>query len=163
MKKLIIINGTMGAGKTTVCKQLLQSLDRSVWLDGDWCWMMHPWTVNEENIIMVESNINFILRSYLKSTSFDYVIFSWVLHRQEIIDRLLAGLADLNFEHQLVTLTCSEAALRRRMQGDQRTEEQIRRSLERLSFYHEMGALAVDTSEIGVNEVVKQVRQAIST
>lgn len=36
MKKLIIINGTMGVGKSTVCKQLLKILAPGVWLDGDW-------------------------------------------------------------------------------------------------------------------------------
>lgn len=100
MKKLIIVNGTMGVGKSSVCKQLFKSLDRSVWLDGDWCWMMQPWTVNDENIIMVENNINYLLHSFLTNTSFDYVIFSWVLHRKEMIDRLLARLSDLEFEHQ---------------------------------------------------------------
>ena len=42
MKKLILINGTMGAGKTTTCQELLKILQPSVFLDGDWCWKMHP-------------------------------------------------------------------------------------------------------------------------
>lgn len=36
-KKLVIIKGTMGVWKTTVCKKLHQKLERTVWLDGDWC------------------------------------------------------------------------------------------------------------------------------
>ena len=31
------------------CKALLKHLDNAVWLDGDWCWMMHPRKVTEEN------------------------------------------------------------------------------------------------------------------
>ena len=38
MKKLYIIGGTMGVGKTTVCNILKKRLDMSVMLDGDWCW-----------------------------------------------------------------------------------------------------------------------------
>lgn len=64
MKNLIIINGTMGVGKSTVCKELNKRLIRSVWLDGDWCWMMNPWVVNDENKKMVVQNINFLLRNF---------------------------------------------------------------------------------------------------
>jgi len=46
-KKLIIINGTMGVGKSTISKALYKNLENSVWLDGDWCWMMNPFIVNE--------------------------------------------------------------------------------------------------------------------
>ncbi|WNS44635.1 AAA family ATPase [Paenibacillus sp. MMS20-IR301] len=162
MTKLVIVNGTMGVGKSAVCKQLLQSLDHSVWLDGDWCWMMQPWTVNEENIIMVENNINFMLRSFLTNSSFKYVIFSWVLHRKEIIDRLLSRLADLEYEHQLVTLICSAEALRQRMHSDNRTEEQILRSLDRIRNYEATGISSINTSDIGVNEVAARIIQLVS-
>lgn len=42
-KKLIIIGGVPGVGKTTVAELLKNALQNAVWLDGDWCWMMHPW------------------------------------------------------------------------------------------------------------------------
>ena len=38
MKRLYMIGGPMGVGKTAACRQLQQLLDRSVFLDGDWCW-----------------------------------------------------------------------------------------------------------------------------
>lgn len=73
-KKLIIINGVPGVGKSTVSKELHTSLSKSVWLDGDWCWMMNPWMITEENIKMVERNINYLLRSYFSNSTFDYII-----------------------------------------------------------------------------------------
>lgn len=69
MKKLIIINGTMGVGKTTISKEVHKSLDKSVWLNGDWCWMMNPWVFSEENIRMVMDNITYLLRNYLTNHS----------------------------------------------------------------------------------------------
>lgn len=33
MKNLIIINGVMGVGKTTISRELNRQLDKSVWLD----------------------------------------------------------------------------------------------------------------------------------
>ena len=48
MKKLYIIGGTMGVGKTTVGQQLKKDLPNSVFLDGDWCWDADPFQVTEE-------------------------------------------------------------------------------------------------------------------
>ncbi len=72
MKKLIIINGTMGVGKSTVCNILLDTLKPSVYLDGDWCWNMNPFVVSEENKKMVINNITHLLKSYLENSGFEY-------------------------------------------------------------------------------------------
>ena len=48
MKKLIMISGTMGAGKTSVCIKLQKFLPENVFLDGDWCWKAEPFVVNDE-------------------------------------------------------------------------------------------------------------------
>lgn len=42
MKRLILIGGTMGIGKTTICQALKKDLNNSVFLDGDWCWICIP-------------------------------------------------------------------------------------------------------------------------
>ena len=47
MKKLILIGGAMGAGKTTVCQKLKPLLAPSAFLDGDWCWDMEPFRVTD--------------------------------------------------------------------------------------------------------------------
>ncbi|MFD2699616.1 AAA family ATPase [Paenibacillus shunpengii] len=161
MKKLIIINGTMGVGKTTVSKKVHKSLDRSVWLDGDWCWMMNPWVFSEENIQMVMDNITYMLRNYLTNSTFDYVILSWVLHKEEIRDELLDRLSGLEFQVETITLTCSEIALRKRMEQDQRTEEEIKRSIDRLQGYKNMQTTLIDTSIVTMNQVVEQIQHII--
>ena len=48
LKRLILINGTMGAGKTAVCRELERELAPCAFLDGDWCWEMHPFQVTDE-------------------------------------------------------------------------------------------------------------------
>lgn len=53
MKKLFIIDGTMGVGKTTVSQLLKQKLPNSVFLDGDWCWDSCPFQVTAETKEMV--------------------------------------------------------------------------------------------------------------
>ena len=61
MKNLYLIGGTMGVGKTTVCRILKQQLPDAVFLDGDWCWDADPFVVTEETKAMVLQNICFML------------------------------------------------------------------------------------------------------
>ena len=42
MKTLYMIGGT------TVCQQLKQDLQNSVFIDGDWCWDASPFQVTDE-------------------------------------------------------------------------------------------------------------------
>lgn len=160
-KKLIIINGPMGVGKSTVSKGLHQSLPQSVWLDGDWCWMMNPWIFTEENKKMVERNIMYLLRSYLGNSTFEYIIFSWVLHQEEITQRLLDGIQDFEYELTRFTLTCTQEALRERMLRDNRTLEQFEISSRRLRLYEEMNTLQIDTSTMSNDEAIKRMKEQL--
>ena len=65
MKRLILINGTMGAGKTAVCQELERELAPCAFLNGDWCWEMHPFQVTDETKAMVKQNICYLLSSFL--------------------------------------------------------------------------------------------------
>ncbi len=161
MKKLIIINGAMGVGKTTICKELHQKLEKVVWLDGDWCWMMNPWTVTEENKRMVEDNIMHLLRNFLKNSTFDYIIFSWVIHQESIFNMILDKLKGLEFKLHKITITCSEEALKARMLKDGRNAQTVEESIRRLKSYQSMNTIKVDTTAMTVSEVVKKIREII--
>jgi broad-specificity NMP kinase len=160
-KKLIIINGVPGVGKSTVSKELHKALPKSVWLDGDWCWMMNPWMITEENIKMVERNIIYLLRSYFSNSTFDYVIFSWVLHREEITQRILEGIQDFEYEITRITLTCTHESLRERMLLDNRTLEQFEASSRRLRLYEDMETFKIETSTISPEETIKRIIQEL--
>jgi broad-specificity NMP kinase len=90
MKRLIFISGTMGIGKTTISKLLSKELKNSVFLDGDWCWNINPFIVNDENKKMVIENICFLLNSFIKNTTIKDIIFCWVMNKQEIIEEITA-------------------------------------------------------------------------
>ena len=62
MKRLYLLGGTMGVGKTTVSQQLKQDLPNSVFLDGDWCWDADPFQVTEETKSLFEKIWEFILK-----------------------------------------------------------------------------------------------------
>lgn len=164
-KKLIIINGTMGVGKSSTCKELYKRLEGSAWLDGDWCWMMNPFIVNQENKKMVEQNITYLLRNYLTNSSFKYVIFNWVIHSEEIFNTLLERLHNLEFEIIKITLICSEKSLKSRIMKDiknnLRNEKIIDKSLGRLQLYKNMDTIKIDTSNISILETVDKIIKII--
>lgn len=161
MKKLIIINGTMGVGKTATCKELNKKLENSVWLDGDWCWMMNPFVVNEENKQMVLDNITYILKNFINNSSFQYVIFNWVIQYEEIFNMILSQLSDLEFHVIKITLTCSEKRLKERIELDiknnLREEECISASLERFPLYKNMNTIKIDNSDISISDTVQRI------
>lgn len=164
-KKLIIINGTMGVGKTATCRELNKKLENSAWLDGDWCWMINPFVVNDENKEMVINNVTYLLRSFLNNSSLQYIIFNWVIHVEDIFNDILQPLNDLDFEIIKITLTCSEEELKRRILSDVklnlRDENSISRSVERLEFYKEMTTEKIDTTNLSILEVVGKIIELV--
>ncbi|HPF86983.1 MAG TPA: AAA family ATPase [Candidatus Limiplasma sp.] len=152
MKDLYIIGGTMGVGKTTTCRVLKQRLDRCVFLDGDWCWDMHPFQVTTETKHMVMENICFLLNNFLQCSIYENIVFCWVLHEQAILDDLLSRLDIAGCRVHLISLTCAEPALRARLRRDVaagiRAESCISRSAERLPLYQRLNTQKVDVSEI---------------
>ncbi len=157
MKKFIIINGTMGVGKTTICSKLYKRLDKSVWLDGDWCWMMNPWVVDEENKQMVEDNILHLLKNFMRNSNFEYIIFNWVIHKAEILDAILEKLKDFKFDVYKISLICSESALRERMLNDSRDESNIETSVGRLKLYDDMDTIKIDTTNKTIDSIVDDI------
>ena len=92
MKKLYLIGGPMGGGKTSACGYLKQLLPKSVFLDGDWCWDANPFQVTEETKAMVMDNICHLLNNFIRCTAYEHVIFCWVMHEQSMIDRIVLSL-----------------------------------------------------------------------
>lgn len=51
MKKLILILGPNGVGKTTTAKILLQKLSKCAYVDADWCRAMNPFPFMLQNML----------------------------------------------------------------------------------------------------------------
>ena len=54
---VIVINGPMGIGKTTVGTYIADSNPGTAFIDGDWCINLHPFIVNKETRDMVINSI----------------------------------------------------------------------------------------------------------
>lgn len=150
MKRLICIGGPMGVGKSSVCRHLCALLPQNVFLDGDWCWQMRPFSVNPETKAMVLENIRFLLGQFLKCSAYQNVLFCWVMHEQAIIDALLSGLELAQTEVFVFTLLADPASLAQRVQADVanglRDADALPRSLQRLESCRKLNTIRLDTS-----------------
>lgn len=149
-KKLILIGGTMGVGKTTLGQYLVeQRLDHAVFLDGDWCWYMHPWVFNDENKAMVLRNIQFLLNSFIANSTLENIVFVWVMHQQAIIDDLLSGLSG-DFDVYSFSLIASESELTKRFRQDIdagiRDQAALQGAVDRLAMYHTVDSIKIDVT-----------------
>jgi predicted ABC-type ATPase len=162
MKNLIIVGGTAGVGKTTTCRELQKLLPRNVFLDGDWCWDMRPFVVTEETKAMVDSNIAYLLNSFLACSQFDNVIFCWVLHEQHIIDTLIAQLNLNGYKAHHFSLVSTKDALTERLNHDIATGKRehgiIERSVVRLPFYDAIDSVKIDVSTILPADAAKDIQ-----
>lgn len=163
MKTLYMIGGTMGVGKTTVCQILKKKLDQSVFLDGDWCWDMHPFQVTLETKKMVLENISFLLNNFIHCTAYENIIFCWVMHEQAILDDILSRLDTADCQVNLISLVCSREALQERLQKDIdvkiREKDVISRSLERIALYEKLETIKVDVSDISPEQAAELIAE----
>ena len=161
MKKVYFIGGTMGVGKTSVCQILKRKLDKSVFLDGDWCWDAHPFVVNPETKEMVMDNICHLLNNFIHCPAYEHIIFCWVMHEQTIIDSILERLDLSGCEVKSFSLLAAPDVLKERLTGDikdgKREETVIQRSLERLAAYRALDTVKIDTSEKTAEEAAEEI------
>ena len=161
MKTLYLIGGTMGVGKTAACSCLKTMLPNSVFLDGDWCWEMHPFLVNDETKAMVLDNITHLLNNFLRCSHLEHIIFCWVMHEQSIIDQLLSRLNTDDVRIVSVSLVCSESALRSRLTRDihagLRRPDILLRSIPRLPLYDALDTRKLDTTGLTPEETAAAI------
>ncbi len=149
MKNLFLIGGTMGVGKSTVCRRLKKELPNSVFLDGDWCWDASPFQVTDETKAMVMDNICYVLNRFLHCSAYENIIFCWVMHEQSIMDSILGRLDTEDCAIKCISLIADETTLRSRLAADIRrgirAADVIERSIARLPLYQALDTIKIDT------------------
>lgn len=156
MKKiLVIVNGAPGVGKTATCRELQRLLDRSIWLDGDWCWMANPRIVTEETRKMAEGNMAFLLDSFLNCSEYKFVLFSWIFRSDEVFNNIIERLQTTDFILQKFTLTCDINAFRDRLEISGKEKGRIAGCLESLRLCETTDSVKIDTTQKSIKKVAR--------
>ncbi len=159
MKHVYLIGGPMGIGKSTICNQLNQELDHSVFLDGDWCWNMDPFIVNQDTKNMVLDNITHCLNNFIHTPGIENIIFCWVMHKQDIIDQIIQKLDTEGVDIHLISLICEKEELIKRMLIDRRDNQTIRKSLQYLELYKDLDTQKIDVTTLDVQKTIDKIKR----
>lgn len=161
IKQVYIIGGPMGVGKTTACRMMKNRLNRCVFLDGDWCWDMHPFQVTEDTKKMVMENIAFLLNQFIHCPAFETIVFCWVLHQQEILLDLLSRLDKTQCHFHLISLVCEEKELEKRVMSDVqkglRDENAVEKSLSYLPLYENLTTSKLDVTGLTPEQTAERI------
>ena len=158
--KVIILNGPMGVGKTTVGKYIADRNPGTAFIDGDWCMDIHPFVGNPETRAMAADNILHMIGNYLKCSVCNMVVLVWLMDDPLVIQRIMDGLYALKAEVRNATLVCNRENLIRRWTNDQncewRTDEWMNVSLKSLSAFSAMDHV-IDTSDMSVERIAELI------
>jgi hypothetical protein len=158
----VLIGGPPGVGKSAVASRLSEMLDECAWLDGDDVWRVRPFRVDADSVALAERNIADVLRNYLLSGC-PHVILTWVLHRREIIDRILEALDGVSFDVSSFTLVCDPGTLESRWRTSHPAEGRAALPLRRLRECMELNSVHIDTSALDVEQVASAVLDALES
>lgn len=157
MKKLVLITGAPGVGKTMLCSHLFKTIEGCAWLDSGWCWMINPWkSKTPDQKKYVEDTFSRILLGYFVNKNINTVLFSWVMSSSWMFDLITEPLSDIEFRLYKIALVCDKDAHIERMQKDERREEQAN-SPDSMEPYYQLGAEVIDVSSMSVADTVQRV------
>ncbi|MBS4537303.1 AAA family ATPase [Clostridium sp. D2Q-11] len=160
MKNILFLCGPNGIGKTTICKEIINQLPNSAYVDSDPCRIMNPFVLNDDTIPTIAKNISDLLINYLKCPIVNTVVFSYGFHgrRREVFQRVLSEVSKI--EHNLIPflLWCSEEENISRMNVDNRSNDRIQRALnESRKSFDDVIYPKLDITSLSVSEAAKTI------
>ena len=162
MKKLVVLVGPNGVGKSTAAKEYVEQNANTAYVDSDWCRVINPFVFTDSTKKTVTDNLYCLLRNYLFCDDVHTVVFthSWHGGRKEIYDSVIGRLqADgIGFKEIVVILRCSLEENVRRALADGRDKSRVQRGMDAtFSFYDGYVFPQIDTT----NLIPRQVAGAI--
>lgn len=110
---------------------------------------------------MVIDNICFMLNQFIHCSAYENIVFCWVMHEQNIIDTILAGLDNTNCDIKVISLVCNQNTLRERIEKDIeagiRTTDVIERSMKRIPLYEKLRTEKIYTDGKDSKQIVNQI------
>ena len=160
---VIILNGPMGVGKSSVGKCIAGRNPGTAFIDGDWCMDLHPFVGSPETKKMAVDNILHMIDNYRQCSVCRMVVLVWLMDDPWVLRSITEGLASMGLSVKTATLVCSREDLISRWKNDRacewRTDEWLKVSLKSLPGFAAMDNV-LDTSGLSVDRVADLVMQA---
>lgn len=165
---IIIINGSLGVGKTSVGDQLHYKFEKSVHLDGDAIGDVHPFIIYDDARISYLYRTLALLIDFHQKNGYQCFVINYVFESPESLQELLELLTPLDPEIHTYWLTCSEEEHAKRIRG--RGRQEIKWELERFIELQRIQSQAtqrgfigkeVDTSRLSAAEVADEIWEDI--
>ena len=161
---IIIINGSLGVGKSSVADELHLKFDKSVHLDGDYIGDVHPYEIYDQaRIDHLYRTLELLIGFHQQNGYRDFVI-NYVFESPDSLQALLDLLRPLDPSIHTYWLTCDEKEQARRIQDRQRNE--LEWELSRFAELQQIQAKAaqqgfigkeVDTTSLTSAEVAEEI------
>ncbi len=160
MKKLVLLGGPTGVGKTTAMKALHGRFDGSGLLDADDVWRVGSKVAIPQNRSIAIRNVTSAMRGYFDADC-DLGIVSWVFARsalyQPVIDALTGYVDTIQQLYLVADPEALEARLRKRGEPDR-----IEYALSRLALIRSLPFKKLDTTHLNPDQVADGISQEIS-
>ena len=162
---IIIINGPLGIGKTSLAWELNARLAPAVMLDGDYIGAVEPFEIYDEaRVAYLYKTLAHLVAYHQCEGGYRNFVINYVFETPESLAELLALLRPLNDAVHVFRLTCDAAEMERRVRkrGRDGYEEQLAWELHRfpeLQAIQEAAAqrgflgVVVDTSMLDVAQI----------
>lgn len=165
---IVILNGSVGVGKTSVSWALNESLDRSVMLDGDYLGAVHPFEIYDDARVSYLYKTIAHLLEFHQAHGYTNFVINYVFESPESLAALTGSLSELDGDIHTFWLTCAEAGqrdriLKRRTDGWRWELErftELNAILEATSERGDVGA-RLDTTGKAVGEIVGLIRRQL--
>ena len=158
--KVIVLNGPMGAGKTTTGKYIANTNPGTAFIDGDWCMDIHPFVGNRQTKAMAVDNILHMIANYKKCSECKMIVLTWLMDNKWVYDAVINGISAMDMEIKSATLICDEIELIDRWKKDDkcewRTDEWLEISLKSLQHFSLMEN-CMDTTGLSIEQVAEVV------
>lgn len=168
MKRILVLIGPNGVGKSTTAEAFLKKQSKCAYIDADACRAINPFQFTSATKKAVTDNIFCLFKNYILCSDIEMIVFPYGFHggRYEIFDTVIKRLIDdgMTFEIVTIVLRCSLDENIKRATADGRDRERIERGIKNtFHFYDEFNAPCIDTTRLSPNEVVDQIRNILKS
>jgi len=119
---IIIINGSLGVGKSSVADELHYNFDKSVHLDGDYIGDVHPFEIYDEARIDHLYRTLQLLVGFHQKNGYQHFVINNIFESSDSLQDLLDLLHPLDSTIHTYWLTCDEKEQARRIKDRNRKE-----------------------------------------